>query len=387
MRRITWTSDGLPASISTTGHTTQMRYDADGTLVQEIRDRRATDIVGSLAERSASGQFTDFVYADGKLLAQNQAGRRRWYTVDPAGSPRLVTDSGGTPIARLDYAAFGEPTSTMPGSTSIGYGGHRRIGTGALIDMGSRYYDPQIQTMLSADTVIPDPSQPLALNPYIYAYNDPLAYNDPTGHTPEALQPVPAGPIVPLATSDAWFAPEVNRLAANSNPESSPWHEGQGSGDYAALAPPLTSGLSAIATPVTGAESADTGDGPLLPLGGDEGGGGPGEGADAGAQIDPSDPPVVVNTQTGSMQTVIFDTPPPQAPPPPALEDQLNSGVGGLAGPSGGGSGLGRGNSAVGQVGSQGGGSNSAGSGAGPNGGTNGIRLVVSRHPAVDQGR
>jgi RHS repeat-associated protein len=59
--------------------------------------------------------------------------------------------------------------------------GQRRDETGLLYD-NARYYDPALGRFLSADTVVPDPQNPQALNRYAYALNNPVGYTDPTGH-------------------------------------------------------------------------------------------------------------------------------------------------------------------------------------------------------------
>jgi RHS repeat-associated protein len=59
--------------------------------------------------------------------------------------------------------------------------GQRLDGTG-LYYYGARYYDPEIGRFISPDTIIPDPANPQALNRYSYCINNPLKYNDPTGH-------------------------------------------------------------------------------------------------------------------------------------------------------------------------------------------------------------
>ena len=46
----------------------------------------------------------------------------------------------------------------------------------------SRFYDPSVGRFLSPDTLVPDPKNPQALNRYSYVYNNPLRYNDPSGH-------------------------------------------------------------------------------------------------------------------------------------------------------------------------------------------------------------
>lgn len=61
------------------------------------------------------------------------------------------------------------------------YTGQRLDDTG-LLYYGARYYDPAAGRFISPDTLIPDPSDPLDYNRYLYARGNPLKYNDPTGH-------------------------------------------------------------------------------------------------------------------------------------------------------------------------------------------------------------
>jgi hypothetical protein len=52
----------------------------------------------------------------------------------------------------------------------------------ALHDYRARYYDPALGRFVQADTVVPEPGNPQALNRYAYVYNNPLKYTDPSGH-------------------------------------------------------------------------------------------------------------------------------------------------------------------------------------------------------------
>jgi len=69
---------------------------------------------------------------------------------------------------------------------------------------GARYYSPGLGRWISADTVVPEPGNPQALNRYAYVYNNPLRYTDPSGHKLDPgddydrpLPPPPPPPLLP----------------------------------------------------------------------------------------------------------------------------------------------------------------------------------------------
>ena len=51
-----------------------------------------------------------------------------------------------------------------------------------LMFYNARYYDPVARNFVSPDTIIPDPASSLGWNRYTYVNNNPINYNDPTGH-------------------------------------------------------------------------------------------------------------------------------------------------------------------------------------------------------------
>jgi RHS repeat-associated protein len=65
---------------------------------------------------------------------------------------------------------------------------------------GGRMYDPLIGRFLSADTIVPGPSNPQALNRYSYGFNSPLKYTDPDGHCPMPSAEVGGGGIICFAS-------------------------------------------------------------------------------------------------------------------------------------------------------------------------------------------
>ena len=48
--------------------------------------------------------------------------------------------------------------------------------------MNARWYDSSIGRFISADTIVPDPTNPQSFNRYSYVRNNPVKLTDPTGH-------------------------------------------------------------------------------------------------------------------------------------------------------------------------------------------------------------
>jgi hypothetical protein len=47
---------------------------------------------------------------------------------------------------------------------------------------GARFYSPKLGRFVSADSIVPQPGNPQALNRYSYVVNNPVIYRDPSGH-------------------------------------------------------------------------------------------------------------------------------------------------------------------------------------------------------------
>jgi RHS repeat-associated protein len=80
------------------------------------------------------------------------------------------------------YPFGGFRTTPTAGLTDVGFTGHRHnnIGAGAenigLIYMQARWYLPYINRFISADPIIPDPTNPQSFNRYSYVYNNPMTH-------------------------------------------------------------------------------------------------------------------------------------------------------------------------------------------------------------------
>jgi len=81
------------------------------------------------------------------------------------------------------YYAYGrERTASLAAlPTDYTFTGQKLDGTG-LVYMNARYYDPQLGTFISPDSLVPDATSLADYNRYMYASGNPVKFVDPTGH-------------------------------------------------------------------------------------------------------------------------------------------------------------------------------------------------------------
>ncbi len=83
----------------------------------------------------------------------------------------------------LPYGGYRYPSTPPPSElTDTGFTGHKHNDSVGLIYMNARYYVPAINRFLTADTVVPGPTNPQAFNRYTYVLGNPLRLVDPSGH-------------------------------------------------------------------------------------------------------------------------------------------------------------------------------------------------------------
>lgn len=102
------------------------------------------------------------------------------------------------------YYAFGNvraTTGTVP--TDFTFTGQRRDASAGLMYYNARYYDTYLNRWTSPDSIVPQPSNPQALNRYAYAFNNPINLTDPSGHAPQFPGDDPNNPD-PCTTDWCW---------------------------------------------------------------------------------------------------------------------------------------------------------------------------------------
>ena len=181
-----WTTDGMLATVSAPrAGTVTSTYDADDNLVK-LTDRAGTTVyMGDLALHTSAG-WTDYIYANGTLVAQHSGSKTLWYTEDEQGSTRAMTDESGQTVSASSYTAYGAPQSSAP--QQRGYTGAQPVGSSPLLDLQARDYNPATGRMLSADTMTTTDTA-IGLDRYAYAFDNPVNYTDPSGHDAKQSQP------------------------------------------------------------------------------------------------------------------------------------------------------------------------------------------------------
>ncbi|MBN1890601.1 MAG: hypothetical protein JW850_21585 [Thermoflexales bacterium] len=136
-------------------------------------------------------RVTKYYYHGGQRVAQRTLEGLYYLHGDHLGSTSLATYGSGAqigqivPDSRVWYYPYGEVRYGGEGSpTDFGFTGQRNVPGTNLIHMGARWYDPRLGRWISADTLVPDFSNPQSLNRYSYVYNRPLAFIDRGGHLP-----------------------------------------------------------------------------------------------------------------------------------------------------------------------------------------------------------
>ncbi len=134
-----------------------------------------------LASNGAKLNTTYYKVNDEVVAKKNPDGTINYYHNDHLGSNSVLTDQSGAVVEKTTYQPYGEVKSGGTKS-KFGYTGQEKDQETGLNYYDSRYYDPHLQRFVQPDTLLPDVYDPQQLNRYSYARNNPLTYNDPTGH-------------------------------------------------------------------------------------------------------------------------------------------------------------------------------------------------------------
>jgi RHS repeat-associated protein len=152
----------------------------------------------------------------GMMVAVNDGTGLQYLLTDHLGSTVAVTNASGTLTSQQRYLPFGG-TRTIPNSpilaTDFGYTGQRLLDEdmGGIMDYRARFYSPYLNHFTQPDSIIPNPANPQNWNRFSYARNNPVRYNDPTGHCAAFCAVIAAVAIlaIPFVASSLAIGPDV----------------------------------------------------------------------------------------------------------------------------------------------------------------------------------
>jgi len=157
---------------------------AEGTEVRSTYNGEGYRVAKSVkAPGEAQGKITYYLYEGDKVIleldsAGNQTGRNVYGT-----NLLFRTVGNRNSGTTYSYDAFGNIIeSTGNVDNSIRYAGYQYDVETGLYYINARMYDPLTARFLQEDTYTGNPNDPLSLNLYTYCHNDPVSYDDPTGH-------------------------------------------------------------------------------------------------------------------------------------------------------------------------------------------------------------
>jgi RHS repeat-associated protein len=173
--RLTQSMDGLPTTYT---------LDLVTGLTQVLKDSSKTYLYGN------------------KRIVQVNGTSREYFLGDGIGSVRQLIDQTDKFTLIQSYDPFGTPIySQGNGSTSYQYIGEYWDGTG-LSYLRARYYETITGRFISKDPWNGVSTNPISYNSWIYAFDNPIRYCDPSGQ-------IPCPPPYTYYTScniDDWFA-------------------------------------------------------------------------------------------------------------------------------------------------------------------------------------
>jgi RHS repeat-associated protein len=168
----TYTYDESGKRISSTTPAGTIKYFYDGNQVLYETDGN-------------NNKLREYTYTSSGLPATiTIGGNTYYYLTNHHGDVVAITNASGGVVATYSYDAWGNILSQSGSLASVNpyrYAGYRYDENSKLYYLMARYYNSDIGGFLSKDPVTGDLHDPSSLNGYNYAYNNPVMIFDPTG--------------------------------------------------------------------------------------------------------------------------------------------------------------------------------------------------------------
>ena len=183
--------------------TSDAQFEYDDPSVPEEEEieadiERTFDVVQAAAANAVSVYTTKYYFFRGMRVARwNNEGNTiafRYLHGDHINSTALETGADGSRYRTRGYFAYGEnrdvygPDNKLDDTvTEYRFTGQKEDSKSGLYYYKARYYDPDIGHFISPDSIVPDPTNVLDYNRFIYVRGNPVKYSDPSGHIFETV--------------------------------------------------------------------------------------------------------------------------------------------------------------------------------------------------------
>jgi RHS repeat-associated protein len=141
---------------------------------------------GGAYETRSDGTWKKYYSFAGQTVAMRDAEGFKYFLTDHLGSVSVVLDENGEILEQQRYLPFGQPRVMPPyasvASADYTYTGQRDFPDTGLMDYKARFYSPALGRFIQPDTIVPNAANPQSWNRYSYVRNNPIRYNDPSGH-------------------------------------------------------------------------------------------------------------------------------------------------------------------------------------------------------------
>ena len=162
-------------------------YDADGNRVKGTVSGVTTVYVADIYEYQG-GATTKYYEGGGLRRTGYSTNNGVFYMLgDHLKSTSALVARNGVPNVKYFYYPYGArrgvPFNTITAKHFTGqYHETALPGGEGLSFYNARWYDPELGSFLSADSIVPAPLAPQSLNRYAYVGGNPVNHRDPTGH-------------------------------------------------------------------------------------------------------------------------------------------------------------------------------------------------------------
>ncbi len=166
-------------------NTTTYAYNGLGDRLQQTVNYTTTtyavDIAGGLTQVLSDGTNT-YLYGVNRINQQH-ASLTEYYLADALGSVRQLADSSGDVVLARSYDPYGnlvESNAYTGITTPYGYTGEYTDASG-MVYLRARYYSPAQGRFVSRDVWEGEINNPITINQWAYANDNPSNLTDPTG--------------------------------------------------------------------------------------------------------------------------------------------------------------------------------------------------------------